>query len=35
MTRDLDSPDIGRMPLRADVVVLQDAGGVEVVDEGL
>lgn len=35
VTGHFDSADIGRVPLRPDVVVLHDAGRVEVVDEGL
>ena len=33
MARDFDRPDVGRMVERADIVMLQDAGGVEVVHE--
>lgn len=35
MACNLDCPNVSRMPLRADIVVLQDASGVEVVHERL
>lgn len=35
MTRHLDSPHIGRMPLRRDIIMLQDARGVEEMDKRL
>ena len=34
MTSDLDLANIGRMPLRGNIVVLEDAGRVEEMDEG-